>query len=182
MKITINMLKEKMVFQEDLDSFREAFGESINYDENFHKLVLIKHPDIEALLIEKRFIKPLLFVYCKDAYSAGYRGYSIACNKLSAIAGDGGIAISGNKGNSIVGSEGYAESGYSGEATAGPWGTAKVGIHGRARAGENGVIIIAYWPDQETKIDVYKVGIIGQNALKANVFYKLDENNQFVEA
>jgi hypothetical protein len=80
-----------------------------------------------------------------------------------------------------VGDSGTATAGDRGTATAGALGTATAGDSGTATAGENGCISIQYW---DAKKDRYrlKTGYIGEDGLKPNTAYRLDDNHQFVEA
>ncbi|NAR50323.1 hypothetical protein GPS64_06145, partial [Acinetobacter haemolyticus] len=76
---------------------------------------------------------------------------------------------------------GTATAGASGTATAGDWGTATAGASGTATAGASGEIRIQYW---DAKAERYRtaIGYIGEDGLKADTAYKLDENHKFVEA
>ena len=80
------------------------------------------------------------------------------------VAGDWGKAIAGDGDNAIAG--------YSGTAAAGEYGT--------ATAGEYGQLHIRYW---DSAADRYRTAIayVGENGIKPNVAYKLDDNNEFVE-
>lgn len=79
----------------------------------------------------------------------------------------------GDNGSVLVGALGTATTGESGTATAGESGT--------ATTGESGEIRIQYW---DTKAERYRtiIGYIGEDGLKADTAYKLDENHKFVEA
>jgi len=80
----------------------------------------------------------------------------------------------------LVGNLGTATAGNWGTATAGNWGTATAGYKGTATAGESGEIRIQYW---DSKAERYRtvIGYIGEDGLKADTVYKLDDNHKFVE-
>ena len=93
----------------------------------------------------------------------------------------GGTATAGDSGTATAGYSGTATAGDSGTATAGDSGTATAGYSGTATAGYSGVIIIKYYV-HDKGIYIPVVGVIGENGLKPNVKYKLNDANQFVEA
>ena len=99
----------------------------------------------------------------------------------TATAGDGGIATAGNYGTAAAGSYGKATAGHCGKATVGDGGTAIAGGHGTAIAGDYGILQIKKW---DSKCSRYRIitGYIGENGLKPNTEYKLNEGSQFVEA
>jgi len=109
---------------------------------------------------------------------AGKRGMATAGYKGKAIAGDYGIATAGQYGTATVGNEGTATVGNEGTATAGDNGTATAGNWGIAIAGDFGTIQIKYYFKDRYRI---KTGYIGEDGLKANTPYKLDDNNNFKE-
>ena len=67
--------------------------------------------------------------------------------------------------------------GVCGTATAGVCGTATAGYRGTATAGDSGVLVLRYWAGDRFRL---VVGYVGENGIKANTKYKLDENHQFV--
>ena len=83
----------------------------------------------------------------------------------------------GDRGTASAGEYGTASAGDWGNASAGDWGTASAGDHGTASAGDYGAIVIEYHDGQNFR---KKVGAIGENGLKANTFYRI-ENGEFVE-
>ena len=89
-----------------------------------------------------------------------------------------GGAIAGYRGNATAGYRGTATAGEGGTATAGNWGTATAGEGGTATAGEFGIIQIRYFSNGRWRI---KTGYIGEDGLKPNTPYRLDENNEFAE-
>ena len=89
-----------------------------------------------------------------------------------------GGAIAGYRGTATAGYRGTATAGEGGTATAGNWGTATAGEGGTATAGEFGIIQIRYFSNGRWRI---KTGYIGEDGLKPNTPYRLDENNEFAE-
>ncbi len=108
---------------------------------------------------------------------ARYRGTAIAGYYGTATAGYYGTAIAGYYGTAIAGCRGIASVGGCGIATAGDYGKASAGYSGTASAGNYSTISIEYY-DGRRRI---KVGYIGEDGLKANTAYKLDDNHEFVE-
>ncbi|NAR60043.1 DUF7666 domain-containing protein [Acinetobacter haemolyticus] len=99
----------------------------------------------------------------------------------SVLVGALGTATAGDWGTATAGASGTATAGASGTATAGYKGTATAGYKGTATAGASGEIRIQYW---DAKAERYRtaIGYIGEDGLKADTAYKLDENHKFVEA
>ena len=112
--------------------------------------------------------------------TAGNWGTATAGESGTATAGNWGTATAGNWGTATAGYKGTATAGYKGTATAGESGTATAGNWGTATAGESGEIRIQYW---DSKAERYRtvLGYIGEDGLKADTAYKLDENHKFVE-
>ena len=118
--------------------------------------------------------------------TAGDRGTATAGDSGTATAGDSGTATAGYRGTATAGDSGTATAGDSGTATAGDRGTATAGYRGTATAGDrgtatagdSGVIAIEYYDGHQY---YRKIGAIGENGLKANVAYRV-ENGEFVEA
>jgi len=109
--------------------------------------------------------------------SAGEYGTASAGDRGTASAGEYGTASAGDWGTASAGEYGTASAGYDGTASAGDWGTASAGYDGTASAGDYGAIVIEYHDGQNFR---KKVGAIGENGLKANTFYRI-ENGEFVE-
>ena len=72
---------------------------------------------------------------------------------------------------------GTATAGYRGTATAGYRGTATAGYYGTATAGDGGIIMIQRWNRKRWK---YEISEVGEDGLKPNTAYRLDENGNFV--
>ena len=104
--------------------------------------------------------------------TAGYRGI--------ATAGYGGIATAGYRGTATAGHGGTATAGYGGIATAGDRGIATAGYGGIATAGDRGTAIIKHW---DSIAERYRMVLLypGENGIKANVKYRLDESGSPVE-
>lgn len=76
---------------------------------------------------------------------------------------------------------GQSTAGDLGTAIAGNCGKAMAGYKGTATAGEKGKLCIQYW---DKTAECYRTAIanIGENGIKPNVAYKLDDKHGFVEA
>lgn len=87
--------------------------------------------------------------------------------------GDGQVAATGSLGT--------ATAGYRGTATAGDRGTATAGDSGTATAGDRGELRIRWW---DAKAERYRTQIayVGENGIKPNVAYRLNDKHEFVEA
>jgi len=136
---------------------------------------------------------------------SGYDGQSSSGSKGVSIAGDTGTAFSGDDGLSFAGDDCMAKSCSRGYAIAGKFGWAKTlengtaisaaygvsvtlddglsvaGAGGQVESGVNGAIMICYESKPGTSIQRWKLGHIGEDGLKPNTRYQLDENNEFVE-
>ncbi|MGX0622379.1 hypothetical protein ACUXAV_005100 [Cupriavidus metallidurans] len=128
--------------------------------------------------------------------TAGYRGTATAGEGGTATAGEGGTATAGNygtatagyRGTATAGEGGTATAGYRGTATAGEGGTATAGEGGTATAGEGGTatageggeLRIQQW---DAKSDRYRtrIGYVGEDGIKAETKYQLDDAGKFVE-
>lgn len=116
---------------------------------------------------------------------AGYHGKVYGGNECFGRAGDFGVVDVGNYSEAIAGAYGTAVAGYMGKAIAchkgtaivGDAGQAFVGLFGKAKAGIDGIINIMHL---QSPVHRQVVGVIGENGLKPNVFYRLI-NEQFVE-
>jgi len=113
--------------------------------------------------------------------TAGDFGKATTGYEGTATAGDFGKATAENCSTATAGCFGRATAGDFGTATAGDFGTATTGYKGKATAGCKGRIVIEYW-DAEAERYRLAVGYIGENGLKPNVKYRLDEKHEFIEA
>jgi len=75
---------------------------------------------------------------------------------------------------------GTATAGDRGTATAGYSGTATAGYSGTATAGKEGVLILTYY-DNKTSSYKRKIALVGENGIKPNVKYRLNDENNFEE-
>jgi len=112
--------------------------------------------------------------------TAGDRGTATAGDGGTATAGDGGTATAGYRGTATAGDGGTATAGYRGTATAGDGGTATAGDGGTATAGDGGEIRIRYYDSKHDRMRT-RVGYIGEDGLKANTPYRLNDKNEFEE-
>lgn len=67
-----------------------------------------------------------------------------------------------------------------GAASAADAGVAAAGKHGRARAGNYGVLVIRY-ADQQNGRSRLAVGYVGENGIKPDTWYRVDDEGNFVE-
>ena len=138
----------------------------------------------------------------KGTAIAGYRGTAKAGYYGTAIAGDYGTATSKGNGKAIVGDRGTATTkdhgkaiagiygkviagiygmaivGSEGTAIVGNYGIATAGYKGKAKAGSTGRIEIEYYTGNRLR---KKIGYIGEDGLKPNVFYRLNRKHEFEE-
>jgi hypothetical protein len=108
------------------------------------------------------------------------RAKSVAVIGHVSAVGDGEVAAVGALGTATAGDSGTATAGALGTATAGDSGTATAGYSGTATAGYSGTICIRYW---DAKAERYrtKVGYIGEDGLKPDTAYRLDDEHRFAE-
>ena len=112
--------------------------------------------------------------------TAGVSGTATAGDSGTATAGDSGTATAGDSGTATAGDRGTATAGDSGTATAGDRGTATAGDRGTAKTGEIG-IIVCRWLDVSHERYRLAVGYVGEDGIKANTFYRTDDNGKLVE-
>lgn len=135
------------------------------------------------LYLAKGLKRPRRVAVCdarKGKATVGDNETAIAGYDGIATAGDGGTATAGYKGTATAGYRGTATAGAYGKATAGTGGTAIAGDKGTATAGHKGRIEIE-WFDLVTTRYRKAVGYIGENGLKPNTAYKVDDQGKFVE-
>lgn len=120
--------------------------------------------------------------YCGDR--AGALAFMRSAGVTAALpgdvvtAGDYGTATAGDYGTAAAGNYGTATAGNSGTATAGDHGTATAGYSGTVTAGDHGVITIRYWDGTRRRL---VVGYVGEDNIKANTPYRLDDAGKFVK-
>ena len=124
------------------------------------------------------------------AAATGYLGHAAATGNYghAAATGDSGhAAATGDYGHA-------AATGYLGHAAAtGNYGhaaatgdsaiAASLGIHGKSKAGPNGWIVVAHWSEKSGswKLVNVRTSKVGENGVKPNVFYSLNEAGEFEE-
>ena len=113
--------------------------------------------------------------------TAGEAGTATAGGWGTATAGEAGTATAGGWGTATAGYRGTATAGDSGTATAGSWGTATAGSWGTATAGEAGELRINYW-DDKSKRRRTALAYVGENGIKPDAAYRLNDKHQFEEA
>ena len=79
-----------------------------------------------------------------------------------------------------VGALGTATAGNRGTATAGNYGTATAGESGTATAGESGEIRIQWWDNKAQRYRT-KIGYVGEDDIKPDTAYRLNDNHEFEE-
>lgn len=102
-------------------------------------------------------------------------------NGGTSISGNFGTSNSGDYGTSISGFEGISTSGYKGTSISGNYGISTNINKGKCKAGHDGIIVIFYHDAEDNNKRKIKTGYIGEDGLEPNVFYKLDENYNFVK-
>ena len=112
--------------------------------------------------------------------TAGDYGTATAGNYGTATAGEGGTATVGYRGTATAGNYGTATAGNYGTATAGKGGTATAGYRGTATAGEGGMLQIYHYDCNDRRR--LAVAYVGENDIKPNVKYCLDDSANFVPA
>ena len=97
---------------------------------------------------------------------------------ITKVAGNYGNAIAGDWGTATAGHYGKATAGHYGTAIAGDFGTAIAGTFGTAAAGNAGIIVIQWWCEDTKRIRL-AVGYVGEDGIKANTPYRV-ENGKLV--
>ena len=115
-----------------------------------------------------------------EVVQVGSLGTATAGESGTATAGYRGTATAGYRGTATAGYRGTATAGESGTATAGESGTATAGNYGTATAGESGEIRIRWWDSKAQRYRT-KIGYVGEDGIKADTAYKLNDNNEFEE-
>ena len=95
--------------------------------------------------------------------------------QLAASGDRGQLASSGNNGQ-LAASGDYSRLAASGKSTI----CVAAGVESAVSAGENGTIVLTWWNAKKARYEI-EVGYIGENGLKPNTYYKLDDSHQFVE-
>ncbi len=133
-------------------------------------------------LVGKVKFKSGKVVFCGTLREAATKLVSLCPGHIvhyaTVAAGDNGAATAGYRGTATAGDNGTATAGDNGTATAGYRGTATAGEYGTATAGDRGTIQIKYYDGSRYRV---VTGYIGENGLKPNTAYKLDDKHNFTE-
>ena len=113
--------------------------------------------------------------------TAGDCGTATAGDYGTATAGQRGTATAGKCGTATAGDCGTATAGKCGTATAGDCGTATAGDYGTASAGEGGEIRIR-WFDRDARRYRTKIGYVGEDGIKPDTSYRLNQKHEFEKA
>jgi len=148
----------------------EGDGGLLNWDPTARWLVVEVPTDTIVDIAGKVKFPAGTVVHCGDRLSA--TTFLAADPRAAGRAVVGGTATAGDGGTATAGDGGTATAGYRGTATAGYGGT--------ATAGDGGTVVIRWW-DRSTRRWRLVVGYIGEDGLKANVAYRLDDAGAFVE-
>jgi hypothetical protein len=125
--------------------------------------------------------------YQGQASASGYQGQASASGdygQASASGYQGQASASGDYGQaSASGYQGQASaSGSRGQASAsGSRGQASAGRGGRSRSGQLGILILFRWDDAAQRERVV-VAYVGENGIKENTWYRLNDAGEIVEA
>jgi hypothetical protein len=111
--------------------------------------------------------------------TAGFGGTATSGDYGTSTSGDYGRSTSGYYGTSTAGDYGTSTSGYGGTSTSGDRGTSTSGEGGTAASGDGGIIVIWRYAGGRRRL---VVGYVGENGIKPNVAYKLNNLGEFVEA
>ena len=118
----------------------------------------------------------------KCKYRKGYVIYAGDRQGAAAILVANGAGQYGKVIGAVVssGNSGTATAGYRGTATAGDRGMASAGDRGMASAGDRGVVVLYGWCSKLSRY-IPAIGVIGENGLKPNTMYRLDDRHEFKE-
>ena len=109
--------------------------------------------------------------------TSGYHGTSTSGREGKSTSGDYGTSTSGYHGTSTSGREGKSTSGDYGTSISGYGGTSTSGYGGQCASGDNGILVIEFMGGSRCRI---KTAYVGENGILPNVFYKLDDDGDFV--
>jgi hypothetical protein len=98
------------------------------------------------------------------------------CSQLAASGNSSQLAASGNA-SRLAASGNWSQLAASGDASV----VVSAGLRAKAKCGKNGAIALAWWSAAE---DRYRISTAyeGENGIKADTWYKLDYNGNFLEA
>ena len=113
--------------------------------------------------------------------TAGNSGAATAGNYGAATAGDSGAATAGNYGAATAGNYGAATS--KGRSASGGDGLSVVrGNNVRAKGGIGAILVIAEENEDDFKIKKMQVAVVDGKKIKADTWYKINEDGDLVEA
>ena len=112
--------------------------------------------------------------------TSGDGGTSISGDWGTSTSGDGGTSTSGDGGTSTSGDWGTSTSGDGGTSTSGDWGTSTSGDGGTSISGDGGELRIR-WRDSRANRYRTVIAYVGENGIKPNVPYRLNDVHEFVE-
>ncbi len=138
----------------------EGDGTLLNWADNAKWLVVSVDPATIVELSGKVKFPRCEVVYCGDR---------LGSTEYLAANGAAGRAITGYT----------ATAGYRGTATAGDSGTATAGYRGTATAGDRGILLLRRWDEQANRYRI-ETGYVGENGIKPNTPYRLNDNGEFV--
>ena len=158
-------------------------GELLDWSRDAKWLVCEVKTDTIVELFGKVKFPECKVIYCGDQFSSTSFLQVIKPDLqgivgATATAGTRGTATAGDYGTATAGDSGTATAGDYGTATAGDYGTATAGDSGTATAGTRGILSIKWYDGDRDRI---AIAYVGENGIKANTPYKLNEKGEFVE-
>ena len=139
----------------------------------------IKFQTCEILFVGDR-VEACKYLYSKVQPEDVAQSIGYVSNGTIANSGQLGTSTSGNCGTSTSGYGGTSTSGNRGTSSSGYCGTSSSGYRGTSTSGDGGEIRIRYW-DSNAQLYRTKVGYVGEDGIKANTPYKLNEQHEFIE-
>jgi hypothetical protein len=110
--------------------------------------------------------------------TSGYGGTSTSGACGTSTSGYGGTSTSGDGGTSTSGDYGKSTSGYGGTSTSGTRGTSTSGYGGTSTSGEGGILVLRWFDGVRDRL---VVRYVGEDGIKPDTIYKLDDKGQIVE-
>ena len=116
--------------------------------------------------------------YSSQLAASGYSSKLAASGDSSKLAASGNYSQLAASGDSSK----LAASGYSSQLAASGYSSiaACIGLHGKVKAGKLGAIALTRWIGSEKRYRI-SVGYVGENGIKPDVWYSLNEDGEFVE-
>ena len=92
-----------------------------------------------------------------------------------------GLSVtSGYKGQSTSGHKGQSTSGDYGQSTSGDKGQSTSGHKGQSTSGDKGILVLSWWDGTHVRRRT-EIAYVGENGIKANVPYRLNDAHEFEE-